>query len=286
MSTGFSPLQTHQSMFTRTYHFQFNFNPLAWLKEPHYSQLAARLAEDQSLLEFRGLHAWQARHQWQLSLPCGVFANDYRSEVTWLREHAARDALFDQIRPWWFRQRDIVERDGVVYYRRNVLERVRDYHENPAMIYALLAFWEAAERDRTLIVPPKPRRPYVTPEARLERFGVPCRGPGWTKDEDAVLYRWFGRRTAGPNAGHHVPLTDAEWNIVLDSLGRRRTRASVTQRLVVLNERLRREFVENGWLRNGVATIDNAELWMSRVLGERPRRLRTRRNPRSRSLSL
>lgn len=264
-------------MTTHDLHYTYGFSPLTWVTGTQRDQLADRLIADGSGIDFIGLDAWRARHQWQLALPKGVFSNDYRPDATWDREYSARDALFETIQPRWFRVRDIVERAGVVYYRRHVLERVRDYHEHPAMIYALLAFWEAAERDRNLIGRAARPRPFVAPEQRLERFGVPCRGPGWTKDEDAVLQRWFGRRTIGPNAGHHVPLSTAEWETVLDELGRRRTRSSVTQRLGVLNERLRREFVANGLLRNGIATVANAEAWLRRVLGERPRRLKTRR---------
>jgi hypothetical protein len=80
-----------------------------------------------------------------------------------------------------------------------------------------------------------------------------------------VLRQWFGQRTVGEHAGKHVKLTPAEWERVLAQLPRR-NKNGVRNRLVELNNQLRREFFRDGF-------VSQARLpeYMSRVLGERPR---------------
>jgi hypothetical protein len=261
----------------RTFHFRVDIKPLEWVEANDFKALHERLAQDESPLEIKGLNVWYARHQWQLEMPLGLFANNFRpGAITWPDELAARDALFATMRPRRFRQSDIIEREGVTYYRKPVLEQVQAYHEQPAMIRALLAFWHAAEKDRALIKPPAPKKPHLEPWERKQRFGVECRGPSWTPGEDAVLRQWFGRRTVGPHTGRHTYLTEHEWNVVLDALGRRRSQASVRQRLVVLNDRLRQEFVDRRYISNGFLGAKHQEEWLNRVLGERPRPLPVR----------
>jgi hypothetical protein len=258
-------------------HFTFSFKPMEWVDSTHFAQLNARLLEDKSPFEFTGLNAWQARHQWQLEVPLGLFANDFRPGlITPTQDLEARDTLFDQMRPKRFRQVDISTRDGVTYYRKPVLEQVRAYHEHPAMAHALLAFWSAAEKDRRLIKPAPPKKPLLMPWERKQRDGDAWRGPPWTAEEDAVLRKWFGRRTIGPHAGHHTYLTKPEWDVVLDALGRRRSQASVRQRLVILNNRLRQEFVDRKYIAGGFIGARHHEEWLDRVLGERPRPLHVR----------
>lgn len=258
-------------------HFTFSFKPMEWTEALHFAALNNRLIEDKSTFEFTGLNAWQARHQWQLEMPLGIFANDFREGLITLEQDLfERDRLFHLIRPKGFRPTDIIERDGVVYYRKPVLEQVRHYIEHPAMVNAVLAFWNAAEKNRRLIKPAPPRPPRLETWERKQRDGDAWRGPPWTADEDSVLQKWFGRRTVGPRAGHHTYLSKDEWDIVLDALGRRRSVASVRQRLVVLNNRLRQEFVDRKFISGGFIGRTHHEAWLSRVLGERPRPLHVR----------
>jgi len=256
-------------------HFHYSFKPLDWVEAHSCERLGARLRDDGSTFEFNGLNAWQARHQWQLEVPLGLFAHDFRPGlITPEQDVAARDALFAKMRPKRFHQaRDVIVRDDVTYYRKPVLEQVRGHHDHPELIDALLAFWNAAERDRTIIKPPKPKKPHLEPWERKQRFGTECRGPSWTNEEDDVIRKWFGRRTIGPYAGSHVPLTSDEWNTVLDALGRRRTKAGVHQRLVILNNRLRQEFVDRKYIFGGFIGRAHHGEWLNRVLGERPRPL-------------
>lgn len=257
-------------MKTRQNHFRFAFEPLVWLTGYAYEQLQRRLHECDAPLVFN-LNAWQARHQWQFEVPLGLFAHDYQSGVTWDRELSARAELFNLVRPRLFRGRDIYNRNGVLYYRRNVLERVRDFHANPEMIYALLAFWNAAERDRTLVKGKPPPKVFMTPTERMSRLGAYGSGPAWTEVEDNTLRRWFGRRTVGGNIGRHTPLTVSEWTRVLDELGRRRSKGSARQRIQFLNDKLRREFVNMGYIDDGHVLKAHVDEWKRRVLGERPR---------------
>jgi hypothetical protein len=262
-------------------HFTFDFKPTDWADATTYEQITQRLVADGSPPVFKGLHAWQARHQWRLEMPLGLFTNDYTpGRVTAADERTARDALIAAIRVKRFRPTDIIEHEGVTYYRKPVLQRLRDYHEHPFMIDALLAFWNAAEANRALIKPPPPKAPLLEPWERKQRDGNAWRGPLWTPDEDAVLRQWFGRRTVGPEAGRHTELSSAEWDVVLDALGRRRSQASVRQRLVVLNDRLRQEFVDRKYISGGFISKRHHEEWLDRVLGERPRPLNVRPSPR------
>jgi hypothetical protein len=218
------------------------------------------------------LQAHRRRGAWSLTLPIGVFDNDYRPDACTQAAHvAARErvyaaacaATFAKQRP--FRAAyDVLEHDGALYYHPEAMRVYANHVEHPAFLRAAYLFLEAAERNPALIVKP-PEKPFVPIEKRAEVFGKTVRGPDWTSEEDAVLRRWFGMRTVGDQAGHHVKLTPEEWARVLVDLPRR-NKNSVRNRLVELNRALQREF-----MRDGFVSRDRLREYMARVLGERPR---------------
>ena len=262
-------------------HFTYDFKPTEWTDAAGYAHIVTMLNACGSPHVFKGLHAWQARHQWRLEMPIGLFTGNYTpGAVNLTDELAARDALAAKIRPKRYRPTDMVMHEGVLYYRKPVIQRLGGYAESPVMFNALLAFWDAAEKNRGLIKPPPPKAPRLMPWERKQRDGAVWRGPAWTPEEDTVLRQWFGRRTVGPEAGRHAYLTPDQWNVVLDALGRRRSQASVRQRLVVLNDRLRQEFVDRKYISGGFISKKHNEDWLDRVLGERPRPLNVRPSPR------
>lgn len=215
------------------------------------------------------------RNAWGSTLPVGTFINDFRENAcTWEEHVVARDAVFNVAKQNAFHRRrpfrpafDPLEFDGKLYNHPEALRVYADNVERPAFLRALYRFLEAANANPSLVVPPASRRPFVPHELRkmYHQLKTPgCRGPAWTLVEDLVLRRWFGMRTVGPLAGHHVRLSDAEWERVLADLPMR-NKDAVRNRLVLLNEPLKREF-----FRDGFVPRDRIKDYMSRVLGERP----------------
>lgn len=228
------------------------------------------------------LNALQQKNRWAFEVPRGTFVNLYDGTVDADADRAARDAVIARMARRWFRLRDIVERDGVTYYKRDVLARIRDHVTDDAqraMLSALLHCMDAAERDRT-IVKGKPERTGLSPDQRQQMFGHNrARGIAWTPQEDAVLRRWFGIRTFGEHQGKHMPLTPEQWNMVLDEdLRGVRSKNSVQQRLSALNHQLLNELLARQHLHYGLKKGPKAlrrafvPEYMRRVLGERPRK--------------
>jgi hypothetical protein len=231
---------------------------------------------------------------WSATLPIGIFIGDFRPNAVSFETHVhRRDELVEQAvredehrRAPVRRHQRVVERDGQLFYHLELLRFLRTRLDLPYFVDALYRFLLDAVKDPTLIIPKRPRAPFVPPEKRKEHFGLKnttsCRGPAWTPQEDAVLRRWFGRRLIGEKAGEHTMLSDSEWERVLrDELQGRRTKASVRGRLVVLNKVLLQEFLVGGYVPR-----DRVRDYMDRVLGEQPRlppykerKYRKRKNP-------
>lgn len=258
-------------------HFEFTFKPLEYLEDPHKTELETKLQDDGSPPYFR-LNALQRRNRWIFELPLGTFHHDFTPvAVTHKEEQAKRVRLVESIaKPRQFRLRDIVEQDSVVYYHRIALEVLQHLAASPLMFRAMLAFMDAAERDRTLVKGQPAPRPFVPLEQRQAVYGTVARGPAWTPAEDLVLHRWFGRRAYGEFVGQHVPLTEAQWTIVLAELQNRRTRNSVQQRVSTLNHKLLQTMLEEQRATYGTSNRNFllkslVPKYMERVLGERPR---------------
>lgn len=267
--------------------FVFTFQPLVFLKEPDRSVLQNHLQMLNSPAFF-SLEALQRKHLWAFAVPLGVFSNDY-SNATFESDLDARDKLFASTRARWFRSRDIIERDGVVYYQRNVLTRARNLVSNDAqraMFQALLGCMSAAEADPTIVKGPPERKPGLSPDQRRQIFGHNrARGASWTTEEDAVLYRWFGMRTVGIDAGRHTRLTPEMWDTVLSELGGTRSRQSIRQRLNALNHKLLVELLDRQQAFYGTRRSEGLRKgfvpeYMRRVLGEKPRLPPTRERAR------
>jgi hypothetical protein len=259
----------------------FLFSPLAHLQEPDITYLSNRFNE-QGVAPVFPLYAWLRRGAWATTLPMGVFINDFRPGAVTQETHAkARDAIYVQYRTTArehgvsLRPHDpslkAVTHDGLTFYHLEVIRFLRTQVTHPALLNALYGFLLDAGKNRALIIPKRPRTPYVPRERRKEVFGLKhvdsCRGPGWTPEEDAVLRRWFGMHTSGEHEGRHASLTSAMWQRVLDvELAGRRTKQSVQNRFVLLNEQLLKEYQVDGYI-----PVTRIREYMQRAVGERPR---------------
>ncbi len=267
--------------------YEITFNPFTFA-EPADVEYLANLFNKQSVVARFQLHAHRRRGAWGSTVPIGVFDNDFNTAAyTWEQHLASRDRIttlaatdlpkgYRPIQPRY----DVLEYEGRLYYHPEALRVYARHVEHPAFLRALYRFLEAAEKQPSLIVPPRAATPFVPLADRVATYGHPARGPDWSPEEDAVLRRWFGQRTVGEHAGKHVKLTDAEWERVLAELPRR-NKNSVRGRIVELNRRLQGEFFRDGFLGK-----HRVREYMSRVLGERPRiPIRpTRRRPRPNAL--
>jgi len=261
--------------------YSFAFSPLAYLQGSELSRLSARFLE-LGLPSVVPLHGWWRRGAWAVTLPVGVFSNDFRPGAVTQEEHvSARSVLYTQHRDM-ARENNLAPRphdpnlkaathEGMTFYHLEVIRFLRTQVADPAFLNALYTFLLDAAKDRTLITPKRPRAPFVPHALRKQVHQLThansCRGPGWTPEEDAVLHRWFGMHTSGEHAGRHASLTVAAWQRVLDvELSGRRTRQSVQNRFVLLNELLLKEFLVDGYV-----PITRVQEYMSRAVGERPR---------------
>lgn len=253
--------------------FTYTFIPLLYLEGSMRTHFEETLRSAGSSTLFQGLRALQRRHQWALELPPGTFTNDYRpGSASREAEVAARDRQTALVIPkGWHTTRDVFSRDGVWFYRKPFLDRVRKLLEHNTILEAAYRFIIAAEADRTLIKGLKPRRPPLTAEERIARFGKMRRGPAWSREEDTVLRRWFSVRTHGERAGRHAKLSEEEWGYVLDAFNGMRTRRAILQRISYYNEKLRARYVREGKIVDGYISTMAARTYLQEVLGECPR---------------
>lgn len=258
------------------------FQPLHFAKGSYFEELELDLAAQNHSGTFK-LVALRQRMNWAVTLPPGVFSNDFREPHDAAREAAAYQAACNRI-PELFTasgramSRGITQRDGVTYFHQNVIAMLRRAVDRPALLEALHAFLEAAKRDPKLIKGETHRKRPIVPLAQRKRVGDRyVRGADWSQAEDLVLRQWFGQRTAGDQRGTHVTLTDVEWDLVLARLNGLRTKAAIRSRIFVLNAQLRRELSVNGFI-----PVDRYVEYWQRVLGESPRPPRTAPRPRRR----
>lgn len=249
----------------------FSFSPLGYAQGDDVIYLSTLLHTQNVASSFQ-LRAHRRRGAWGSTVPVGAFDNDYRPDAcTWAQHVVSRDRVTKLAAAGAARRRrpiarrhDVLEHEGALYYHPEALRVYARFVEHPAFFIALARFLEAADKDPQLIAP-KRHVPFVPFDQREATFGKVVRGPAWTPTEDNVLRRWFGQRTIGPKAGHHVKLTEAEWDRVIAELPQR-NRNGVRNRLVELNKQLQHEF-----FRDGFVARDRLPQYMARVLGERPR---------------
>lgn len=264
--------------------YETQFNPFLYLTYEASLPLRSAFAAQHLEIPMKTVVRLQKNH-WALRVPLRVFSGDYTQgwSIDALLEHregrlrylegahrAACAAAGVRLRRTWIPRSDVLEYDDWPYYTVRALAALAEYAPHREFFIAAHAFIKAANNNFDLVrVNTHNVTPYTPPEQRIEKFGSMVRGPAWTADEDAVLRQWFGRRTYGEHAGKHVVLSDEEWGYVLNALGGRRNKQSVRNRICVLNEQLHRSMEVDGFVAR-----DRLEEYMSRVLGEKPRRPR------------
>jgi len=259
------PYRTHAYVFT----------PLLYADGNDRADLEHQLQEHSRDYTYT-LHALRRRGAWATTLPPGAFSGDLSGDVDPSDEYArayvaARGPLGRHSRRPFDYRHDPVPGPHGLFHHVEAIRALREHVPRPALLNAMYRFLLRAVDHPELVVPPRPQAPFVPHALRAQHFGLKggrshCRGPAWTPAEDAVLRRWFGQRTAGPDAGAHASLTPAQHERVAAELHGRRTGPSIQQRLCALNRILLAEFAVDG-------LVPRARLaeYMSRALGERPR---------------
>jgi hypothetical protein len=243
------------------------------------STVLAGYFRDQGVAPPFKLRVLRRRGAWAATLPIGIYQNDFRPDVTTREAHLTcwNEVLAQAVKDDAFKRmpvrnhQKVLDRDGELFYHLETLRFLRSRLDPPYFVDALYRFLLDATKNLALIVPKVSRASFIPPEKRKEHFGLKgssCRGPAWTSDEDAVLRRWFGQRTTGPAAGQHETLSEEQWQRVLEvELKGRRTKASVRGRFVQLNDELLKEFLLDGYV-----PLHRVREYMTRAIGERPRR--------------
>ena len=204
----------------------------------------------------------RGRRRWLTALPACVLKPDAFSLIPGLEADFIRVAVekrreepLESFKP----SQEATARQGRGFYSALFLEEVGPFLALPACIAAIAAFVRAMDRD----------------SARVTRRHPPKEGPqansGWDRKwvpwEDNVLRAWFGKRTVGEHAGKHAPLSDQQWESVLqDRLKGRRTKAQVKVRISALNRQLRHSMLVDGFLpRDKVAEFQRLALGEHRI---------------------
>lgn len=200
------------------------------------------------------------RKRWLISLPACVLKLDSSSlspdvesdlvQVALARRHETPLGFF---RP----RKEVTLREGQRFYSAFFLEQLGPFLALPATVAALAAFVRAA--DRGVVKVGK-----IAPKGPEEFSSAAGHGRLWQPWEDTVLRNWFGPRTYGEHQGRHVPLTEEQWQLVLQThLQGRRTKKQVKVRITTLNRELRISFLVDGFLPR-----DRVREFQERALGE------------------
>jgi len=242
--------------------FEFVFHPLGFVDGVEYEQLSHLLNTQTQVPVFK-LRALRRRETWAIELPAGAFSNDLSGAVAPDADVAERDQILTVIKArtggiHMDRTRDFFLRNGVWYYRRKALEQFRIYVQPNLLFVAAYKFLLAAEKDPSIIkgeyktkARPLAERPVIN--------GRRAPGPRWRDRDDYVLKKWFG---AWADGKHH-PLTDAQWDRVLDELGGFRSKVTVKRRLSELNAKLKRSLMRDGYIYR-----DDVKKYQDGFLGE------------------
>lgn len=154
--------------------------------------------------------------------------------------------------------KETTRRSGRGFYSAMFLEQVGPFLALPASAAALAAFVRAVDAGRA-----QARKILPEPTQDISHAQV-GHARAWQPWEDMVIRNWFGRRTYGEHQGQHVPLTETQWQTVLQThLNGRRTRKQVKVRITTLNRMLRISLLVDGFLPR-----DKVREFQDRSLGE------------------
>jgi hypothetical protein len=229
----------------------------AWAPDAY---LASEEQETYGIPKIFSIPTIPGRKRWLISLPACVLKPD-SSTLTLDVETRLVQAALAQRRETplvFFKPRkETTDREGRSFYSAFFLEQVGPFLALPATVAALAAFVRAADQKQAKVGKILPRNPE-------ELSGLVGRGRLWQPWEDTVIRNWFGRRTYGEHQGQHVPLTEEQWQTVLEThLRGRRTREQVKVRITTLNRVLRVSLLVDGFLPR-----DKVREFQDRSLGE------------------
>jgi len=186
----------------------------------------------------------KGRNRWLISLPA-VVLQPGAAALPWPAEQdVVAVALRERRKEFLHAFKPLKEhtwREQRGFYSATFLDEVGPLLGLPAVASAFAAYIRAAKDTPSIVV----KNPSKMLQARPPGFG---QGYTWLPWEDLVLRSWFGKRTTGPHAGKRAKLTESEWEIVLQNLKGRRTKAQVKSRLTTLNRRLRISLLVEGFL--------------------------------------
>jgi hypothetical protein len=260
---------------------QIRFNPFLYLPEGTGDKLRQVFFQQNIAIPME-LHVFRRKNHWALEVPYRVFSNHYQVGDGDLIDHeegrkkvldayrAALGAANMTARPRmpYRPSSDFLVIDSRPCYTLAALQVFAEQSNARTFFTAAVAFIKAANADFSLIRKLRHNHTPFTPhEKRVEKFGRMVRGPAWSFEEDAILRRWFGRRTVGVGEAKHQTLTEQEWVYVLEALSGQRTKQSVRDRICALNKLLNDEMSVDGYVAR--SRLDE---YMNRVLGERPRK--------------
>lgn len=149
---------------------------------------------------------------------------------------------------------------GRGFYSATFLEQLGPFLALPAIAASLAAYVRAVDSGQV--------KPTKTPRINENPKDFADCKLGWARVwqpwEDDVLRAWFGVRSFGEHEGRHAPLTDQQWDIVLQThLKGRRTKPQVKVRISTLNRALRHSLLVDGFLPR-----DKVREFQDRALGE------------------
>jgi hypothetical protein len=249
-----------------TVHFSASL-AMPWHRTVLQSEIEALIAR--ILREF-GPPTFEARflrrcHRRLLELPIGLLTQNFKA--TYGEEVAAlRRTLADMKRSSVdvpANRRPVTIFGQSYFLRHELLVALLARFPDDLMLRAWTCFAFSININPTVLRPEKYQRRAVpaTQRRRNPTTGRMARGPDWTEQDDAVLIRWFGKRI---DTGKRRMPTESEWTTILRELHGMRTRASVLSRISILNCKLKRKLMIEGYL-----TSDGLKRYMDQKLGTR-----------------
>jgi hypothetical protein len=291
-----APKSSGKPRIKRSHAHVFDFKPWEYLSAPDWESLSVLLHPQRGCGAFLGLHAYRLRltkeaaaaqrSPWAVEVPLGAFSSFSEALCTPEGDTTGRTLLYDRIlkhrspsegpkRPGpvglgFSPTRDVFERDGVTYYRENVITELGYYSDMPQIFWALSHLLRKAAGDPQVIT----GRPYVGGRLQRVRKEIPLsqrvaegkehqRGPNWTEEEDAVIHRVL-KGDGRVISGAHFDAQEAQFRldgrvprdrdatlvrdgeIIVADLHHKRTLASIRSRVHYLNRKTRRKYMVNG----------------------------------------
>jgi len=257
------------------------FSPRVWLPHelpethPDLVRLQEGIRRALGTDVFRGHQVYRRRERWAVEAPLGTFTGDFGA-TTIEADHDALWALLTDfkkdehgVKTYPFTpSSQIICKDGRLFLRERAVSSLAVLMAEKNMPTALLMtaldrYHTALVRREVNVFPPK-TRPFVPLEERPVIKGHRARGPSWTPAEDQVLRNFFSRQPDGTR----VRLSDAHWNMIINhpALKGRRTKSGILQRINILNHKLKKSLMVDGYLPAAAVVV-----WQRERLGERNR---------------